>query len=45
MDDIRQERSIEGPSLKLNKRYKKTSLNKKLGPHVKESIFYQALKK
>ena len=35
MDDIRLERSNEGPTLKLNKRFKKTSLNKKFGPHVK----------
>ena len=45
MDDIRQERSNEVPTLKLNKRFKKTSLNKKLDPHVKESMVYQALQK
>ena len=44
MDDIRQERSNEGPTLKLNKRFKQTSLNKKFGPHVKESMVYQDLK-
>ena len=45
MDDIRLKRSNEGPSLKLNKRFKQASLNKKFGPHLKESMVYQALKK
>ena len=43
MDDIRQERPNESPILKLNKRLKLTSLNKKLkkkflGAHVKKFI-------
>ena len=45
MDDIRQERFDERPTLKLNKRFKQTSLNKKFGTHVKESMALQALKK
>ena len=45
MDDIRRERSNEGPTLKFNKRFKKTSLNKKFGPRVKESKVFQILKK
>ena len=45
MDDIRQERSSEGPTLKLNKRFKEMSLNKKFGTYVKESMTFQALKK
>ena len=45
MDDIRQERFNEGPTLKLNKKIKQTSLNKKFGSHVKESMVFQALKK
>ena len=32
MDDIKQERSNKGPTLKLNKRFKYTSLNKKFAP-------------
>ena len=44
-DDIRQERSNEGPTLKLNKTFKQTSLNKKFGTHVKESMAFHALKK
>ena len=45
MDDIKQERSNEGPTLKLNKRFKHQSLIKKFAPHVKETMFYQALNK
>ena len=45
MDDIRQERSNEGPTLKLNKRFKQTSLKSKFGTHVKESMAFQVLKK
>ena len=45
MNDIRQERSDEGPTLKLNKRFKWTSLNKKFGAHVKESMAFEGLKK
>ena len=45
MDDIKQERPNEGLILKLNKRLKKTSLNKKLDIHIKESMVLQALKK
>ena len=45
MEDIKQEISNNGPTLKLNKRFKKTSLNKKCIPHVKESMVYQVLKK
>ena len=45
MDDIRQEKSDEGPTLKLYKRFKQTSLNKKIGTHAKESMAFQALKK
>ena len=45
MDDIRQERPNEGPILKLNKRLKQKSLNRKFGTHVKESMVFQALKK
>ena len=44
MDDIRQKRSNEGPTLRLNNRFKKTSLNKAFGTHVKESMAIQALK-
>ena len=44
MDDIRQKRSNEGPGLKLNKRFTKTSINKKFGTHVKEPMAFQALK-
>ena len=43
VDDIRQERSNGRPTLKLNKRFKETLLNKKSGTHVKESITFQAL--
>ena len=43
MGDNRQERSNERPTLKLNKRFKKTSLNKKFGSHVKKSMVFQAL--
>ena len=45
VDDIRQEESDEGLTLSLNKRFKPTSLNKKFGTHVKESVALQALKK
>ena len=45
MDDITQERPNEGPTLKLNKRFKKTSLKKKLGTQVQKSMALQALKK
>ena len=45
MDDIRQESSNEGATLKLNKRLKYTSQKKKFGPHVKKSMVYQGLKK
>ena len=45
MDDIRQERSNKEPTLKLNKRFKQASLNKKFGTHVRESMIFQALKK
>ena len=45
MDDIRQERSNEGPILKLNKRFKYKSLNKNIGTKIKESMAFQALKK
>ena len=38
MDEIRQERPDEGPILKLNKRFKSTSLNKTFDTHVKESM-------
>ena len=44
MDDIRQERSNEGAILKLNKRLKQMSLNKKFSTHVKKSMAFQALK-
>ena len=41
MDDIRWERSNEGPTLKLNKKFKQNkSLNKKFDPHVKESMAF-----
>ena len=40
MGDIKQERVNERPTLKLNKRFTQTSLNKKFGPHVKESMAY-----
>ena len=45
MDDIRQERSNEGPTLKLNKRFKQTSLSKKFGTHVRDSMPFKVLKK
>ena len=45
MNDIRQERSDEGPTLKLNKRFKWTSFNKKFGAHIKESMAFEGLKK
>ena len=45
MDDIRQERCNEGPTLKLNKRFKQASLNKKFGTHVKKSMAFQTFKK
>ena len=45
MDDIRQERPNEDPILKLNKRRKEMSLNKKSGTHIEESMAFQALKK
>ena len=45
LDGNRQERSNERPNLKLGKRFKQMSLNKKFGTHVKESITCQALKK
>ena len=45
MDDIKQERSDEGPNLKLNKRFNYKSLRKKLDTHVKESMALQALEK
>ena len=38
---MRQERSDEGATLELNK----TSINKKFGTHVKESMAFYALKK
>ena len=40
-DHMRQERSDEGATLELNK----TSINKKFGTHVKESMAFYALKK
>ena len=40
MDDIRQERTNEGPSLKLNKRLKEKSLNKEFDTNVKESMAF-----
>ena len=45
MNDIRQERSDEGPTLKLNNRFKWTSFNKKFGAHIKESMAFEGLKK
>ena len=45
MNDIRQERSNKGPTLKFNKTSELTSLNRKLGTHVKESMAFQTLKK
>ena len=45
MDDIRKEKSNKGPTLTLNKRIKQTSLKKKFGTHVKESVAFQVLKK
>ena len=45
MGDIRQGTSNEGPNLRLNKRFKQRSLNRKFGTHVKESMVFQALKK
>ena len=45
MDDIRREKSNERPNLKLNKRFKQSSLNKKFGTHLKESMAFQALKR
>ena len=45
MDDIRREKSNEGRTLKLNKRFKLTSLKKKFGSHAKEFMAFQALKK
>ena len=45
MDDIRQKSSNEGPTLKLNKKSKQTSLNKTFGTHVKDSMPFQVLKK
>ena len=45
MDDITQERPNEGPILKLNKRLKLTSQNKKFGTHVKEFKAFQTFKK
>ena len=45
MDDIRQEKPNEGPVLKLNKKLKQKSPNKKFGTHIKESMVFQPLKK
>ena len=45
MDDIRQKRSNEGPNLRLNNRFKKTSLNKTFGTHVKEFYGLSGLEK
>ena len=38
--NIRRERHNESPILKLNKRLKYKSLNKKFGTHLKESMFF-----
>ena len=40
MDGIRQERPNEDLTLKLNKKVKQTSLNKKFGTHIKESMVF-----
>ena len=40
MDDIKQERSNERATFKLNKSFEQTSLNKKFAQHVKESMVY-----
>ena len=50
MDDIKQERSNEGATFKLNKsfknkRFKQTSLNKKFAQHVKQSMVCQVFQK
>ena len=45
MDNVRQEEPNEGPILKLNKRLKQKSLNKKLGTRFKKSMVFQTLKK
>ena len=39
-DNIRQKRPNEGPILKINKRLKSKSLNKKFGTNVKESMIF-----
>ena len=40
MGNIRKERHNESPILKLNKRLKYKSLNKKFGTHLKESMIF-----
>ena len=44
MEDTKQERSNKGPTLKLNKGFKKTLPNKKFDPHVKKFMVFQAIK-
>ena len=45
MDDMRQERTSEGPILNLIKRLKQNSLNKKFDTYVKGSMVFKILKK
>ena len=40
INDIRQERPNDNPILKLNKRLKQKSLNKKFNTHAKESMAF-----
>ena len=45
MDNIRQEKSNEGPILKVNKRKTWQSLNKKFGTHIEKFMVFKTMKK
>ena len=45
MENIRQEKSNEGPILNIHKRYYQKSLNKTLGTKFEKSIVFKTLKK